>query len=44
VRFRQPAAGDGSVLVPDMPGLATQVIDARDLAAWLVDAGGRGLS
>ena len=23
LRFRRPAAGDGSVLVPDVPGLAT---------------------
>jgi len=44
VRFRRPAAGDGSVLVPDVSGLATQVIDVRDLASWLVDTGERGLS
>jgi len=44
VRFRRPAASDGRVLVPDVPGLATQVIDVRDLASWLVDTGERGLS
>ena len=35
LRFAHPATGDGSVLVPDSP-LTTQVIDARDLADWLV--------
>lgn len=36
LRFAHPATDDGSVLVPDLPDLATQVIDVRDLAAWLV--------
>jgi 2'-hydroxyisoflavone reductase len=44
LRFARPAAEDGSVLVPDAPALPTQVIDVRDLAAWIVDAGTAGLS
>lgn len=31
-------AGDGPVLVPDSPELSTQLIDVRDLAAWIVAA------
>ena len=38
LRFAQPAGPDGAVLVPHSP-LATQVLDVRDLAAWLVRAG-----
>lgn len=38
LRFAQPATTDGSVLVPDSPDLRTQIIDGRDLAAWLVTA------
>jgi nucleoside-diphosphate-sugar epimerase len=38
LRFAHPATDDGSVLVPDSPGQGTQVVDVRDLAAWLVAA------
>lgn len=41
LRFAHPATTDGSVLVPDIP-LTTQLVDARDLAAWLVGAGAQG--
>jgi 2'-hydroxyisoflavone reductase len=44
LRFHRPAAADGSVLVPAVPELSTQVIDVRDLARWLVHAGERRLS
>jgi 2'-hydroxyisoflavone reductase len=43
LRFARPASEDGAVLVPNAPQLPTQVIDVRDLAAWIVDASGRGL-
>jgi nucleoside-diphosphate-sugar epimerase len=41
LRFAHPADPSGAVLVPDSQ-VATQVVDVRDLAAWLVDAGLRG--
>ncbi len=44
LRFARPAAADGSVLVPDAPTLPVQVIDVRDLAAWLVAAGTSGVA
>jgi 2'-hydroxyisoflavone reductase len=44
LRFARPAASDGSVLVPNMPDLMTQVIDVRDAATWLLEAGEHALS
>ncbi len=44
LRFARPASPDGAVLVPDAPTLPTQVIDVRDLATWIVDAGSRGVA
>ena len=43
-RFAAPAAGDGSVLVPDDGDQPVSVIDVRDLATWLLDAGSRGVA
>jgi 2'-hydroxyisoflavone reductase len=36
-RFAHPGTPDGAVVVPDVPALSTQLIDVRDLAAWLVE-------
>ncbi len=44
LRFARPAADDGTVLVPDDPGLGTQLVDVRDLATWLVSAAETGLA
>jgi nucleoside-diphosphate-sugar epimerase len=37
LRFAVPGTPDGAVVVPHVPGLDTQLVDVRDLAAWLVD-------
>ncbi len=37
-------ARGGEVLAPGDPGTAVQLVDARDLAAWMLDAGGRGVA
>lgn len=37
-------AGGGPVLTPTTEGLSAQVIDVRDLAAWIIDAGDRGVT
>lgn len=42
LRFAHPATDDGSVLVPDAPEASVQLIDARDLASWLIDSAERG--
>lgn len=42
LRFAHPATDDGSVLMPDAPDASVQLIDARDLAAWLVSSAQRG--
>jgi 2'-hydroxyisoflavone reductase len=44
LRFARPATADGAVLVPDAAKLPVQVIDVRDLAAWLLVAGTAGVA
>lgn len=36
LRFARPSNPRGEVLVPEVPGQLTSVIDARDLAAWII--------
>src|SRR5205085_2217918 len=44
LRFARPSGADGAVLAPDAPDLLTQVIDVRDVAAWIIDAGSRAMA
>jgi len=44
MRFHHPASADGAVLIPDAPDVTAQVIDVRDLAAWLVDMAERAVA
>jgi 2'-hydroxyisoflavone reductase len=41
-RFARPSNPEGRVLIPDAPDVPVQVLDVRDLAAWLVRAAERG--
>jgi len=41
-RFARPSNPEGRVLIPDAPNVPVQVLDVRDLAAWLVRAAERG--
>jgi 2'-hydroxyisoflavone reductase len=43
LRFARAARSGRRVLVPDVPRLATQVIDVRDLAAWVIACACRGV-
>ena len=43
-RFAHPSNPEGRVLVPDAPQALVQLIDARDLAAWTVDAAERRIA
>lgn len=43
LRFASAARSGRPVLIPDAPRLATQVIDVRDLAAWVIECARRGV-
>jgi nucleoside-diphosphate-sugar epimerase len=40
LRFARPSNPEQRVLVPDVADLSSQLIDVRDLGAWLIDAAG----
>lgn len=42
LRMARPSNPEGRVLVPDAPDVPVQVLDARDLATWLVRCAERG--
>ena len=44
VRLAHPSNPENRVLVPDAPDVPVQVLDVRDLAAWLVTVAERGTS
>ena len=44
LRFARPSNEQARVLVPDLPDLATQIVDVRDLAEWIVEGAGSGCS
>ncbi|MEO8262136.1 MAG: NAD-dependent epimerase/dehydratase family protein [Pseudolysinimonas sp.] len=41
-RMARPSNPEGRVLIPDAPDVPVQVLDVRDLAAWLVRSAERG--
>lgn len=43
-RFARPSNPEGRVLIPDAPDTPVQLLDVRDLAAWLVTCAERGTS
>lgn len=44
MRFSHPSSDDGAVLVPEAPDLGMQLIDVRDLAAWIVELAAGGVA
>lgn len=42
LRFARPSNPEARVLTPDTPDFATQIIDVRDLASWIIECVMRG--